>query len=244
MGYLKDKLRKFGWRGFIAAACRLAWERTFRKDHYFLFSRTMETFKLPKPTTLSAVPINAQNTILFAPTFPYRPQIFLRRLSRGLHGFFYLREDGSPMAYHWYVLGRDYYETHYHWTFHLEKSEAYLFDGYLVPAGRGSAIAAQAFSHTYAAARELGVEKLFSVSEKNNAASWRFHLHLGFEIGACIEVTRIFTRALGARVVDARPHISDEMRATMNRHSRRGDPEEALISGHGCALPPGGKGHN
>lgn len=124
------------------------------------------------------------------------------------------------MAYHWYSISRDYFEANYQWTFHLEKTEAYLFDAYLVPAGRGSAIAAQAFSHAHETVREFGVERILSVSDKNNAASWRFLLHVGFEITGCIEVTRIFTRALHAREVDHQTHISAEMRSTMNRYSR------------------------
>ena len=221
MDYLKDKLRKFGWRGFVAAGCRLARERIYRKDHYFLFTRITETFRSPRPTLLRAAAINKENTIRFAAVFPYRPRIFLRRLARGLRGFFYLREDGSPMAYHWFALGQDYFEAHYQWTFHLEKTEAYLFDAYLVPSGRGSAIATQGFSHIHEAMRELGVERIFSVSDKNNAASWRFLLHLGFEMSGCIEVTRIFTKAVLAREVDYRPHISAEMRSSMNRYSRQ-----------------------
>lgn len=221
MDYLKEKLRKFGWCGLVTVGCRLAWERIYRKEHYFLFTRITETFKPPKPTTLCATSINQGNTIRFAHAFPYRPRVFLRRLSRGLRGFFYLREDDSPMGYHWYALGQDYFEAHYRYTFHLEKKDAYLFDGYLLPSGRGSAIASQGFSHTQQALRDLGVERIFSVSDKNNAASWRFLLHLGFEISDCIEVVRVFTRALRARHVDHQSHISAEMRAAINRHSRR-----------------------
>jgi hypothetical protein len=228
--YVKEKLRKFGWRGLFAAAYRLALERLYRKDHYFLFSKATETFKLSKPTTLLAAPISEENTILFAPTFPYRRRIFLDRLSRGLHGFFYMREDGSPMGYHWYVLGRDYFEKSYRWTFHLQKAEAYLFDGYLIPAGRGSSFAVQAFAHTQSALRRLGVEKMFSVSDKNNSASWRFQLHLGFEIGGCLEVTRLLTRAVSARTVDHRQFISAEMRATIDRHARRAIVADGLLA--------------
>jgi ribosomal protein S18 acetylase RimI-like enzyme len=220
MDYLKDRLRKFGWRGLAAVGCRLAWERIYHKDHYFLFTRVMETFRPPKQATLRAIPIDRENTIRFAPLFPYRPRVFLRRLSRDLRGFFYLRVDGSPMGYHWYALGQDYFEAHYQWTFHLEKTEAYLFDGYLVPSGRGSAIAAQAFSHTQNSLRELGVERVFAVSDRNNTASWRFLLHLGFEISGCLQVMRIFTQAFLAQEVDRQSHISAEMRDAINRHSR------------------------
>jgi hypothetical protein len=221
MAYLNEKLRKFGWRGFVAVGSRLALERVYRQSHYFLFSKATESARFGKPMTVYAVPIQQENAIQFSPLFPYRQRIFLRRLAEGLQGFFYLRDDGEPMGYHWYVLGRDYFEQHYRWTFRLEKNEAYLFDGYLLPAGRGSSVAAQAFSHTQAAVQKRGVEKMFSVSDRNNAASWRFQMHLGFEIMGCLEVTRLFTRAVRARRVDPGPLMSAEMRETSQRYARR-----------------------
>lgn len=233
MAYLTEKLRKFGWRGLVAVGSRLALERVYCKSHYFLFRKATESARFCKPLSVYAVAINHENALQFAPLFPYRARVFRQRLSVGLHGFFYLRDDGEPMGYHWYVVGRDYFERRYRWTFRLETAEAYLFDGYLLPAGRGSSVAAQAFAQTQAAVRRLGVEKMLSVSDRNNTASWRFQMHLGFEITGCIEVTRVFTRAVRARRVEPGPLVSPEMREMMDRLTRRRENAGGVLAGPG-----------
>ena len=219
--YLREKLRKLGWRRFGVVACRLLWERVYRKNYYFLFQRSSDPLHLPRHSALRAVPITVENIAAFSRTFPYRPEKFLRRLSRGLRGFFYFREDGAPAAYHWYVVGKDYYEPVYLWTFHLGEHEAYILDGYVLPERCGSIATAQAMAYTLSTARERGAETIFSVTDKNNVASWKLHLHLGFEIVGCLEVTRLFTRAVRARQVDFRQHVGSEMQTAIEHYTRK-----------------------
>ncbi len=221
MNYLRAKLRKFGWRRFAVVAWRLLRERLCRKDHYFLFKRATAPFHAPKPSTLRAFPITPETIARFSRTFPYRPESFLRRLARGMHGFFYLREDGAPVGYHWYVLHADYYEPAYHWTFRLGEHEAYVLDGYVLPERRGLSTTAQGVAYTQDQARERGARTFFSVADKNNTASWKLHLHLGFEVIGCLEVTRVLNRAIRTRQVDPAPHTGPEMLAAIERHARR-----------------------
>ncbi len=219
--YLRAKLRKLGWRRFGAVASRCLGQFMCRKDHYFLFQRPSEPFHLPKLSALRAVPITVDNLQTFSGTFPYRPEIFLRRLSRGLRGFFYLKENDVPMAYHWYAVGQDYYEPVYRWTFRLGEHEAYIFDGYVLPERRGSITTAQALAYTVNTARERGAETVFSVTDENNAASWKLHLHLGFEIVGCLEVLRLCSQPVGARQVDFGQYVRPEMHAAMDHYARK-----------------------
>ncbi len=221
MSYIAQKLRKFGWRRLGVVACRLIWERIYRQDRYFLFQRSSEPLPLPRQSALQAIPITMETMQTFSRAFPFRPDRFRNRLARGLRGFFYLREDQTPVAYHWYVVGADYYEPVYHWTFHLGEREGYIFDGYVLPERRGSIVTAQGLAYTLSRARECGAETIFSVTDKNNATSWKLHLHLGFEIVGCLEVTRLLTRAVHARQVDFRQHVSPEMLAAMTHYAQK-----------------------
>ncbi len=228
MSYLRDKVRKFGWRRIGVVAGRLLRERLYRKDCYYLFQRTGAPFRPPREMDLWVVPITAESTERFAQTFPYRPARFLRRLALGVRGFFYLKVDGTPLAYHWYVAGTDYYEPVYGWTFHLGKGEAYVFDGYVLPEHRGSSVTGQGFAHTANAARERGAETIFSVADQNNLASCKLHLHLGFELIGCLEVARILTRAIHAAPVGYGLHLGPEMMAALDRNARRKAARAAL----------------
>ncbi len=221
MSYLKEKLRKFGWRRLPVVACRLLWERVYRRERYFLFKRAAGPCHVPKQAPLRAVPITAETAERYASTFPYRPAKFLHRLSGGVHGLFYLREDGTPLGYHWYVVGADYFEPAYGWTFHLGEREAYVLDGYVLPGHRGAPTTAQGFAHTLNAARECGAEAIFSLADQTNWASCKLHLHMGFDIAGCLELTRVFNRPMHTRPVDYRLHLSPEMMEAMNRSARR-----------------------
>ncbi len=242
MSYLREKLRKFGWWRFGVVAARLLWERLYRKDHYFLFRRSADSFHASKESGFRAVPITEESIARFAGTFPFRAGKFLRRLRGGLQGFFYLKGDGTPVGYNWYVVHADYYEPAYGCTIHLGEHEAYLLDGFVLPERRGSTVTGQGFAHTQRAVRDCGAKTIFSLADKNNPAGWKLHLHLGFEIVGCLEVTRFFTWFKRPCTVDPGGQMSPEILAAIKRHARRrpwaspGEPRSAGLAG---AAPDG-----
>ena len=117
------------------------------------------------------------------------------------------------------MLGADYYEPEYRWTIRLREREAYIFNFFVLPEHRSSIATALTLAYTLNTARAHGAETIFSLTDKNNRASWKLHLHLGFEITGCLEVRRIFTRAVCAHLVDPNQHAGPEMLAAMNRRA-------------------------
>ncbi|WP_028580731.1 GNAT family N-acetyltransferase [Desulfogranum japonicum] len=90
--------------------------------------------------------------------------------------------------------GEDFYDNYYlQYTFRLQPHQIYIFAGEIAPAFRHTAIAILTLKATWNYWLEQGKTEMLVSIEINNAASLRFHFHVGFrEVGKIIKRHRLF----------------------------------------------------
>ncbi|MEO5800688.1 MAG: GNAT family N-acetyltransferase [Gemmatimonadales bacterium] len=100
----------------------------------------------------------------------------MRERSRQGYTCLGIRRGGEVIAFCWFALDRTQSALH---PMVMAPNEAYLFNAYVLPSERGKNLAAIMRYQCYVVLRDLGRDTLYSITLKDNLASWRFKQKLG-----------------------------------------------------------------